>query len=369
MIIISFNLVPVCRPIINNFVDFSIKYFSLYRHKYATTTSHSINSQSDSGNLSIELDGQAIIFKSTTVKQFRSDLSTTKRVNIDSIRIWEIEYVNDEKNEKRSLLSDAKVLDSVQRTSALLVELRKPDLSWPEDLADLAKGKTISRKTDQAYEYTGLINVGNSCYLNAALQALCSTELLKEYFDQGLAQWETNDTNQNGYSGKLVANFSRLIIDLSRAAVSSFAPTQLRYVLASKNLSLCREGDQQDSVELLQVLLDGLHEDLNRVRHKVENDSIPDSDGREDSVVSLEHWNLHKKQHNSIIVDLFHLQLKSSVQCQKCSFTSSRFQSEVCLHLPVPTDNEVAIIWFYYDQHKTSIVENVISLHTKGKLI
>ena len=80
------------------------------------------------------------------------------------------------------------------------------------------------------------------------------------------------------------------------------------YILASKNSNLCREGDQQDSVELLQVLLDGLHEDLNRVKEKVENQDIPDSNGRDDKLVSQEHWNLFKKQNNSIIIDLFHLQ-------------------------------------------------------------
>ena len=82
------------------------------------------------------------------------------------------------------------------------------------------------------------------------------------------------------------------------------------YFSIQKNSNLCREGDQQDSGELLQVLLDGLHEDLNRVKEKVANQDIPDSNGRDDKLVSQEHWNLFKKQNNSIIIDLFHLQDK-----------------------------------------------------------
>ena len=78
---------------------------------------------------------------------------------------------------------------------------------------------------------------------------------------------------------------------------------------SSKNVDLCREGEQQDSVELLQVLLDGLHEDLNRIKQKIENQDIPDSAGREDKIVSQEHWNLYKRQNNSLIVDLFNLQV------------------------------------------------------------
>ena len=80
-------------------------------------------------------------------------------------------------------------------------------------------------------EYTGLVNVGNSCYMNAALQALCTTDPLNKYFEQGLAQWETNDSNQNGYHGKLVANFSILISQLAEASIASFAPSKLRNVL------------------------------------------------------------------------------------------------------------------------------------------
>ena len=54
------NSVPACRPVINNVVDFNIKFFNLYRHKYAGTTSYSINNQNGgSGDLPVELDGQA----------------------------------------------------------------------------------------------------------------------------------------------------------------------------------------------------------------------------------------------------------------------------------------------------------------------
>ena len=54
------NSVPACRPVINNVVDFNIKFFNLYRHKYAGTTSYSINNQSGgNGDLPVELDGQA----------------------------------------------------------------------------------------------------------------------------------------------------------------------------------------------------------------------------------------------------------------------------------------------------------------------
>ena len=62
---------------------------------------------------------------------------------------------------------------------------------------------------------------------------------------------------------------------------------------------------QQDSQELLAFLLDGLHEDLNRVVNKP-YDELKDSDGRPDDVVAQEAWENHVRRNKSVIVDLFH---------------------------------------------------------------
>ena len=63
---------------------------------------------------------------------------------------------------------------------------------------------------------------------------------------------------------------------------------------------------QQDSQELMAFLLDGLHEDLNRITNKP---YINQDDGHEntaDSVAAQQAWDNHKKRNDSIITDLFH---------------------------------------------------------------
>lgn len=55
--------------------------------------------------------------------------------------------------------------------------------------------------------------------------------------------------------------------------------------------------------ELLAFLLDGLHEDLNRVKHKPYLNSR-DADGRPDEEVADEYWSNHIARNNSIIVDV-----------------------------------------------------------------
>lgn len=55
--------------------------------------------------------------------------------------------------------------------------------------------------------------------------------------------------------------------------------------------------------ELLAFLLDGLHEDLNRVKHKPYLNSR-DADGRPDEEVADEFWANHIARNDSIIVDV-----------------------------------------------------------------
>ena len=51
----------------------------------------------------------------------------------------------------------------------------------------------------------------------------------------------------------------------------------------------------KDSAETLAVILDGLHEDLNRAEEEEEYEEFPDSNGRSDKLVSQEHWDIYKK--------------------------------------------------------------------------
>ena len=56
--------------------------------------------------------------------------------------------------------------------------------------------------------------------------------------------------------------------------------------------------------ELLAFLLDGLHEDLNRVRHKPYIEER-DAGGRPDNVVAAEAWANYRQRNDSVIVDHF----------------------------------------------------------------
>lgn len=85
-------------------------------------------------------------------------------------------------------------------------------------------------------------------------------------------------------------------------------------------------------------MLDGLHEDLNRVMEKPYSE-LKDSNGRPDSEVAAEAWSQHHARNQSIVIDLFYGQLKSKVSCLTCGHDSVRFDPFSLLSLPLPVEN------------------------------
>ena len=77
---------------------------------------------------------------------------------------------------------------------------------------------------------------------------------------------------------------------------------------------------QHDSQELVAFLLDGLHEDLNRVIKKPYVEK-PDWEGGDDlELVRLaqKSWEGYMKRNDSVIVDLFQGQYQSTLVCPEC---------------------------------------------------
>jgi ubiquitin carboxyl-terminal hydrolase 4/11/15 len=92
---------------------------------------------------------------------------------------------------------------------------------------------------------------------------------------------------------------------------------------------------QQDSQELMSCVLDGLHEDLNRVLSKPFVATV-DSNGRADEVVSREAWSGHLRRNDSRVNDCCFGQMKSHLTCTGCGNTSVTFDPFSSLSLPVP---------------------------------
>ncbi|EEY53198.1 ubiquitin-specific protease, putative [Phytophthora infestans T30-4] len=180
----------------------------------------------------------------------------------------------------------------------------------------------------------GLANLGNTCYMNSALQCLTNTKLLAEYFLSGMYLEDINRTSTLGLQGKLAEVYGKLAEDMWCVKQKSISPRNFKKSIGKFN-EVFRGNDQQDAQELLAFLLSGLSEDLNRIQDKPYIEQ-PDSDGRYDADLADEWWRNHLRREVSIIVALFTGQYKSLLTCSVCGFKSARFEPFTFLQVPLP---------------------------------
>ena len=165
--------------------------------------------------------------------------------------------------------------------------------------------------------FTGLCNIGNSCFMNSVIQCLSNTLPVRDYFVNGRHLADINRDNPLGFKGELAKAFSFLIRKLWSGEYEYFAPKKLRSVIASRS-SHFGNYQQHDSHEFMSYLLDGLHEDLNRIRKKPQTPTV-ESDGRPDAEVAEEAWKVYKMRNDSYFVDLFQGLFKSTLVCAVCA--------------------------------------------------
>lgn len=215
-------------------------------------------------------------------------------------------------------------------------------------------------KTDQSrMGIVGLQNLGNTCYMNSGLQCLSHTQPLTNYILGDHYQNDVNPDNLLGSKGaELINEYVGLIKEMWYGTSSRVSPWGVKKAFgdfANQFLGFF----QQDSQEMLGYLIDGIHEDLNRVKKKPYLEDPSANNISEDEFASLL-WTNHKLRNDSIIVDLMHGQYRSEIECPDCAKVSITFDPFLMLTLPIPERKIKEYEFIFVDSLKC--VNGVVSL-------
>ncbi|KAG1652428.1 Ubiquitin carboxyl-terminal hydrolase 2 [Nymphon striatum] len=189
----------------------------------------------------------------------------------------------------------------------------------------------------------GLRNLGNTCFMNSVIQCLSNTSQLQQYCTK--ERYTSDVCTASSMRGALIKTFASLLHSIwknpdnescisphaFKNQIQKFAPRFVGY-------------NQQDAQEFLRYLLQGLHEDVNRITFRPRSVSSHISDDLSDKQKATQSWNRYLRLDDSKIVDLFVGQLKSSLKCTVCGHVSVTFDPFWDLSLPIPKTSGQASI-------------------------
>lgn len=161
----------------------------------------------------------------------------------------------------------------------------------------------------------GLVNLGNTCYMNSAIQSLYSIESFRNLILR----------NSNNYDKPLLSELNSLFKSM-RDSTIPISPRNFHNVFSRRHQTKFTEYHQQDAQEFLRYLLNSVHEECNQANNSSSAGSCSSSSRRSRSSPparapksAQEAWAQYRDiVDDSPFVDLLVGQMCSTIVCSIC---------------------------------------------------
>jgi ubiquitin carboxyl-terminal hydrolase 36/42 len=175
----------------------------------------------------------------------------------------------------------------------------------------------------------GLINLGNTCFLNAVLQALSRCPPLLDMEPR---------IRKESKKVPLVTALQQFLQDVKGGSAlirPAGVVSALLHVVHACDDDWYRPRQQADAAECIQYLLDGVHDAMYRqVRITIHGDATTRE--QQAQVKALASWSQFFAKEYSPIVEHFYGQYQICIRCDTCKSVSERYEPWMMIKVPIP---------------------------------
>ena len=248
-------------------------------------------------------------------------------------------------NDKFEISNPEETLEQKNIMNDVIIVLEIKDKNyWPS-----YKLKKDGKKDDKKImSYSGLANIGNTCYMNSVLQIFLNILKLKEIFlkqdekeNELFMNFITNSNKSKG--GVLIQEFINLLKERWIQEKKEIIPKKFKEICGEYNDTF-KGFEQQDAHDFYTFLLDSLHEDTNIKSNYVkveENEEINEQMTEND--LANEYWANNVRNNASYFNALFMGQLKSTLTCSQCKKSKIKYEPFSSLELPIPEAKKIIL--------------------------